>query len=217
MAINDTREVIIAKRGYRKDIKGDQYSLYLSNYPISTRYLAGRLENKGKILVELCSGVGVTIEALSNKFEKLICVELDPEILEYCRQNMKSAGLMGKVDLIQGDITDEDLLKNIKADVVIYDIPYWVSKELPGRTNVLDKNPDLNELIDNVRKYITDNIVVFAPRYLEYSNIKNSAVECEFQKIYINGKHDRNYIFFGNLIENQGITEQKLSYDVTQS
>src|SRR3989344_590461 len=199
MAINDTREVIIAKRGYRKDIKGDQYSLYLSNYPISTRYLAGRLENKGKILVELCSGVGVTIEALSNKFEKLICVELDPEILEYCRQNMKSAGLMGKVDLIQGDITDEDLLKNIKADVVIYENPY------------------LSELLKNVRKYITDDIVVFAPHYFDYSNIKNMAGECEFQKIYINGKHDRNYIFFGNLIENQGITEQRLSYDVTQS
>jgi len=217
MAINDTREAIIGKRGYRKNIKGDQYSLYLSNYPISAKYLARRLENKGKILAELCSGVGVTLEAVSSKFEKLIGVELSAEILEYCRQNLESAGLINKVDLIRGDVADEDLLKNIKADVVIYDIPYWVSKELPGRTNVLDKNPDLNELIDNVRKYITDNIVVFAPRYLEYSNIKNSAVECEFQKIYINGKHDRNYIFFGNLIENQGITEQKLSYDVTQS
>ena len=217
MAINDTREAIIGKRGYRKDIKGDQYSLYLSNYPISAKYLAGRLENKGKILVELCSGVGVTLEALSNKFEKLIAVELNVEILEYCRQNMKSAGLMSKVDLIQGDITDEDLLKSIKADVAIYDIPYWVSKELPDGTNVLDKNPDLSELLKNVRKYITNDIVVFAPHYFDYSNIKNRVGECEFQKIYINGKHDRNYIFFGNLIENQGITEQRLNYNVKQS
>lgn len=217
MAISDTREAIIGKRGYRKDIKGDQYSLYLSNYPISAKYLARRLENKGEILVELCSGVGVTLEALSSKFEKLIGVELNVEILEYCRQNMKSAGLMSRVDLIQGDITDEDLLKNIKADVAIYDIPYWVSKKLPDGTNVLDKNPDLSELLKNVRKYITNNIVVFAPHYLDYSNTKNRVGECEFQKIYINGKYDRNYIFFGNLIEDQGITEQRLNYDVTQN
>ncbi len=217
MAINDTREAIIAKRGYRKDIKGDQYSLYLSNYPISAKYLARRLENKGKILAELCSGVGVTLEAVSDKFEKLIGVELNMEILEYCRQNLKSAGLMNKVDLIQGNITNEDLLKNIKADVVVYDIPYWVSKELPDGTNVLDKNPDLSELLKNVRKYITNNIVVFAPHYFEYSKIKNMVGECEFQKIYINGKYDRNYIFFGNLIRNQGITEQRLNYDITQN
>jgi 16S rRNA G966 N2-methylase RsmD len=214
MEIHNTREAIIARRGYRENIKGDQYSLYLSSYPIAVEYLAGRLENKGKIVAELCSSVGVTLEAIASKFEKLIGVEINPEVLEYCRQNLKAAGLMNKVTLIQGDISDESLLQSIQADVVIYDIPYWFSGESSDGINLQSKNPDLVEILGKIRRYITDDIVVFAPPYLEYDSIRNTVGECEFQKIYINDRYDRNYIFFGSLLERPGITEKRLEYGV---
>ncbi len=214
MGIDDTKAEIIAKRGYRKSIKGDQYSLYLSNYPVAADYLSERLENKGKILVELCCGVGVTMRAVASKFEKLIGIEIDSEVLDFCRQNLKAAGIASKIDFIQGDISDQNILKKIKADVAIYDIPYWVSKELPDGTNVLDRNPELGVMIEKIRKNITPNIVIFAPPYLKYNLVREQFGKCEFQKIFINGRYDRNYIFLGNLVEHKGVTEKRLKYSI---
>lgn len=214
MGINDSKEAIIAKRGYRTNIKGDQYSLYLSNYSVAAEYLAERLENKGKTLVELCCGVGVTMEAVASKFERIIGIEIDPEVLDFCRQNLQAAGITGKIELVQGDITDENILKMIKADVAIYDIPYWVSKELPDGTNVLDKNPELDVMVKKIRNNITKSIVVFGPTYLTYDSVREKLGECEFQKIFINGRYDRNYIYFGNLVQRQGVTEKRLEYVV---
>lgn len=210
MAITDTKEQIITKRGYRTGIHGDQYTLYLSNYPIAAKYLATRL--KGGILLELCCALGITLEALSDNFKELIGVDIDPKVLEDCRHNLKDGELLNKIELVQGDISNESLLKSFKADVVIYDIPYWVYKELPDGTNVLDKNPELKFVIETIRKYITQNIVIFAPPYMEYETIKKLLGECEYEQIYINGRYDRNYIYFGRLIKNQGINKKELTY-----
>lgn len=217
MGINDTKEAIIAKRGYRASIEGDQYSLYLSNYPIAAEYLAGRLEGKGEKLLELCCGIGITLEAVAGKFKQLTGIEIDPEVLKSCRQNIETAGIADKVELILGNVEDEKLLKDIEADVVIYDIPYWVSKELPDGTNVLEKNPALDEMLEKIRKNVTRNIVVFAPPHFEYKNVRDKFGVCEFQKIFINGRYDRNYIFFGDLVENQGVTEKRLEYSILTS
>lgn len=210
MAITDTKEQIITKRGYRADIHGDQYILYLSNYPVSAKYLATRL--KGDTLLELCCALGITLEALSDNFKKIIGVDIDPKVLEDCRQNLKDSGLLNKIELVQGDISDENLLKSFKAEVVIYDIPYWVSKDLPDGTNVLDKNPNLKFVIETIRKHITQNIIIFAPPYMKYETIKELLGECEYEQIYINGRYDRNYIYFGNIIKNQGIQKKELTY-----
>lgn len=210
MAITDTKEQIITKRGYRASVHGDQYALYLSNYPIAAKYLSSRL--KGDMLLELCCALGITLEALSNNFKKLIGVDIDPKVLEDCRQNLKDSGFLNKIELVQGDISNKDLLKSFKADVVIYDIPYWVSKELPDGTNVLDRNPDLKLVVQTIREYITQNIVIFAPPYMEYENIKEQLGECEYERIYINGRYDRNYIYFGDLVRNNGVTKKELNY-----
>ena len=53
----DTREKIILKRGYRKNIFGTRDDLYISNYPVAAKYLAQRIGNQRKVLVELCCGV----------------------------------------------------------------------------------------------------------------------------------------------------------------
>ncbi len=210
MAITDTKEQIISKRGYRNNIQGDQYILYLSNYPIAAKYLASRLN--GNTLLELCCALGITLEALSPNFNKLIGVDIDTKVLEDCEKNLQDAGVINKISLIQSDISDENLLKSFEADVVIYDIPYWVSKELPDGSNVLDKNPDLQEIVTNIRKYITSNIVIFAPPYMEYFTVKEQLGICEYEQIYINGRYDRNYIYLGELIRNNGIIKKDLNY-----
>ena len=211
MPITDSRETIIQRRAYPANIKGAQYDLYLSNYPVAAQYLADRIGDSNKVAVELCCGIGVTLAALASKFKKVAGVEIDPTILKYCRQNLENRGLLKKVSLIKGDILDEKVFTKIKADIAIYDIPYWVSKELPDGTNVLDKNPDLIKIINSIRKNITKNIVFFAPPWFSYLQAKRELGALEYQKIFINGKHDRNYIYLGNLIKTLGETEINLS------
>lgn len=209
MAITDTREQIIAKRGYRSDIHGAQYILYLSNYPIAATYLATRL--KGDVLLELCCGLGVTLEALAPNFNKLIGIDIDQQVIDDCEQNLQQAGVIEKANLINGNISDKNLLKSLKADVVIYDIPYWFPKKLSDGTEALDKNPNLIEIVGNIREFITQNIVLFAPPYMEYDYFLSQIGECEYEQIYINGKYDRNYIYFGNVVRTLGKTQINLT------
>ena len=108
---SDTRESIIKRRGYRKNIVGDKFSLYISNYPVVVKYLKQRIGNSNKILAELCCGVGVTLEHIADAFKQVIGVDIDKKILVQCRDNLKCVGLLQKSTLILGDINNDEILK----------------------------------------------------------------------------------------------------------
>ncbi len=209
MPITDSRESIIQKRGYLSTIAGDQYSLYLSNYPVAAKYLVQKIKNKGTSVAELCCGIGITLTFLSQTFEKVTGVELDSQVPADCKHNLAGTD---NVTLIQGDVTNETILKGIHADIVIYDVPYWVSKNLPDGSNVLDHNPDLAILTRKIRESITKNIIIFAPPFITYEEASKLLGLCELQKVFINDRYDRNYIYLGNLIETEGVTEIRLTY-----
>ena len=210
MITNKSRELIIKKRGYRKDIKGDKFSLYIANYPVTVEYLRKRIGSPGKILVELCCGVGVTLEYIGSVFKKIIGIDKDKIILGQCRNILESVGLLDKTLLILGDINDDQLLKKIKADVVIYDIPFWSPHKSEKQGDLTEKNPPLKIIVDKIRKYITKDIIIFCPPTYRYYMVKDELGSCEFQKVYINGKHDRNHIYLGGLMEKEGKTETRL-------
>lgn len=211
MDTSEKRDSIIRRRGYRKDIVGDKFSLYISSYPVAIKYLGKRIGNQNKTLVELCCGVGVTLENIAEFFEQIIGVDIDKKILKQCQHNLKNSGVSEKSTLILGDINDEELLKKIKADIVIYDVPYWLPHKSKKQDDLMSKNPPLGVTIEKIRKYITKDIVIFCSPHFEYSSVKVEAGQCEFQKVHINGKYDRNYVYLGNLIQKDGITKIKLS------
>jgi len=195
----ESRESIIQRRKYQEDIKGDVRSLYVSNYPVTAKYLAKRIANKELTVVELCCGIGATLEQVGKVCKKAIGVDANKDVLADCEANMKNAGV--NAELIQGDVNNIELLKSISADIVIYDIPDWYG----------EGNPDLKEIIEKIRKYISGNILVAVkPNYI-YAQIKEQLGECEFEKVFINGKHDRNHVYLGNLIQKEGETEVHLT------
>jgi hypothetical protein len=202
MRESDTRKSIIKRRGYHKNIKGDKLSLYISNYPIVAEYIKKRIGNPNKVLAELCCGIGVTLGFMAPGFKKVIGVEIDKKILNECKENLRNAGLLKKYVLILGDINDDKILKKIKADIVIYDIPFW-SKDSEY------KNPSPKSTIERIRKFITSDIIIFCSPKFDYRLIQNELGSCEFQKVYVNGKHDRNHIYSGNLKQKE-ISEVKL-------
>lgn len=188
-------------RGYFPGILGDGLSLKISSYPITAQYLAKRLQGKGKVICELCCGIGISLIELSKTFPKVIGVDNDQEVLMACESNLLRASVKNS-QLIYGDIKNEAVLENINADIVLYDITFWSKHNNRARTGL---NPNLEELVRNIRNNISGSIVIYAPPYMTYKDIFSRVGECEFLEININGRHDRNFIFLGDLIERKGV------------
>lgn len=107
------------------------------------------------------------------------------------------------------DVYAKSILKNIQADIVLYDIPYWSNHS--GKVNPAKQNPDLGELITNIWEFITEDIVVYTPIHITYETIRDELGECEYLEVWLNGKHDRNFIFLGSLIQTIGETKIELN------
>ncbi|MDP2666264.1 MAG: class I SAM-dependent methyltransferase [Candidatus Diapherotrites archaeon] len=204
-----TRDSIIQRRGYSVAISGDAFSLYISNYPVTAEYLQYRLGDRTKILVELCCGIGVTLAHVAKGFRHVIGVDNDSAVLTNCKKNLDLAGVLDKTTLIHGDITNDEILTNIQADIAIYDIPLWSSHW--SESDLTQKNPPLKETIDRIKRFITPNILVVAPPHLKYDTVKGFSDSCEFQKVFINEKHDRTHVYFGALKLNEGGSELRLT------
>ena len=202
------RDDIIQSRKYDPQIAGDDLSLKISSYSTTARYLADRLQGKGVTVCELCCGVGVSLIELAGTFEKVIGVDNSQAVINDCRANLNHTGVTN-FELLTGDAESKALLKNIKADIILYDIPYWSNHS--GEVNPAKQNPDLGELITNIREFITEDIVVYAPTYITYETIRDELGECEYHEVWLNGKHDRNFIFLGSLIQTIGKTKIELN------
>lgn len=207
----DSRDSIIARRGYRPDIAGSDLAVYHSTYTVCAQYLANRIGDRKKTVVELCCGIGVTLEALSKTFAHVIGVDSSQEVLDACRENIRAAGATGNVELVLGDITRDTVLREIKADVALYDVPVWFPYLERGQGDLTASNPDLKQTVSRIGKQITPSIVVYSSPCSEYSVIEELLGSCEFQKVFINGKHDRNFIYLGNVMLQEGISEVRLS------
>ncbi len=204
-------ENIINHRGYRKNIKGDKFSLFISNYPSNAKYLQNRIGNSEYILAELCCSIGVTLEYLAPVFRKVIGVDVNESILEICRTNLKEAGYGDKTEFIQGNVFDDNLLKSIRADIVIYDIPFWYAHKQENQGDLRLKNPPLNEMVKKIQTYITNNILIFSPREWNYSYVKEELGPIELEQVFIDKKHNRNQIYMGELLSKDGVSRVELS------
>ncbi len=210
MRSKDTKKAIIERRGFRKDVKGGNFSLYISNYPVIARYLKERLSDKNKTLAELCCGVGITLEYIGFGFKSLVGIDIDKKILSQCKENLSSAGLIDRTVLICADIENDDTLRRIKADMVIYDVPFWSPHKNKGMGDLTQINPDLKSMINRIRKFVTKDIVIFCPPNHDYKIVKKQVGVCEYERVFVNGKYDRNHIYLGNLAKKEGITEIRL-------
>ena len=196
------RAKVIEKRGYSKSIKGDELSLKISSYPVTAAYLAERLAKNGDTICELCCGVGISLMEFSHHFDSVIGVDNDLQVIESARYNLQDAGVKNG-ELIEGDIEDPNILSTIRADIVAYDIPYW--SEHGGMVEY--KNPDLKKIVDAIRATVSHQIVIYAPPHVSYGSIAELFDDFEYQQVWVNDKHDRNFVYLGSLIDRQGITK----------
>jgi tRNA1(Val) A37 N6-methylase TrmN6 len=185
-------------------IDGDDLSLKISSYPVFLTHLSERLGCKYSVLLELCTGIGIGLIYLQKNFKTLYGIEIDPSIVEISKLNLIKAELSSKVSVIQADVVNILNFTNLKPDVVIYDIPYWSDHN----AGLLKRNPDIKALFEKINTHLTKNIIIYSPPRFDYTYYKDLFVsDLEVEEIFINNKHDRNVLFFGNLVNKVGSTK----------
>lgn len=95
---------------------------------------------KGNRVVDLCSGTGIIpfIAAGKTEASKIIGIEIQDEMVEMAKRSVQFNKLGNRVDFIQGDLRNLELLKSVeKVDVVTVNPPYKLANS--GIINPSDK------------------------------------------------------------------------------
>lgn len=82
---------------------------------------------KGSNVVDLCSGTGIVpfVIAGKNQIGYITGIEIQEEMVEMAQRSVKLNKLEDKINFIQGDLKNIEMLKSIgKADVVTVNPPY---------------------------------------------------------------------------------------------
>ena len=81
-------------------------------------------------VVELCSGSGVISILGSHKTraKHFVCVELQSELADMCKESVKINHLDDKIDVINANLTDFSDNFHKKVDVVVVNPPYFEKK-----------------------------------------------------------------------------------------
>lgn len=196
---------------FSKNIRADEDAFYMSNPEISGNYLANKLSHY-RIAVELCSAVGMTCICLAKKMDKVYGVELDKKRIEDAKYNAQLYGVDKKVEFICGNVLDENILKNIDAEVAILD-PDWSGDKKRPQDHVFllsDTMPNAIELINKVRENITNNIVIRLSKNFSLEAISEIG-NCHVDNIIYEGRIRFKYAYFGDDIKE--ISEEDIILD----
>lgn len=91
-------------------------------------------------VIDLCTGTGIIPFILAGKTESkdILGIEIQEEFVEMANRSVKYNKLLDRVNFIQGDLKDKELLKSLsKADVVTVNPPYKLCNS--GIVNPNDK------------------------------------------------------------------------------
>ncbi|MCY6484793.1 tRNA1(Val) (adenine(37)-N6)-methyltransferase [Clostridium aestuarii] len=91
-------------------------------------------------VIDLCSGTGIIPFIIAGKREpsQITGIEIQEEMVEMAKRSVEFNGLEGKLDFVNGDLKNLELLKSLpKADVVTVNPPYKLCNS--GIVNPNDK------------------------------------------------------------------------------
>lgn len=197
---------------------GSSIDIYISAYPAVAQHLVSRIGGCGKTIAEVCCGVGASAIYLVNTFTEYVGIDNSEQVLRFCRENIQKAqtGKDKNYYLHNCDVSTQHkelrmILKKHHVDIVLYDIPWWYTHD---GNRYPAKNPNLETLIAAIRR-VTENIVIYAPSYMDSSYFSEAVGACEIEEIFLrtkNGeKRDQNIVYLGDLIKRPSPHEITLS------
>lgn len=198
---------LLKQKNFSKNLKGDKTAILMTCPEIVIEHLAQKV-SKYKSAVELCCGIGLTTIKIAEKIDRVIGIDIDESRIKFAEINAKKYGVDKKTSFIVGDVLDINLLKTLKADVVILD-PEWSASK--SHENINNKslleltNPNMKELFNKAKEIISDNIIMKVPNTFEFDTL-NTLGKCEIDNIIWNDKIMLKYVYFSkNIIENKEV------------
>ena len=187
---------------FSKKIFADKDGYYMSCPEDVGKHIAKNLSGYGSA-VELCCAVGMLCIQLAKKIDKIYGVDINPDRLSDGKKNLELYNV-NNVKFIEGSVVDENLLKNIKAEVAILDPDWSIEK---NNKNQWTKNPDKTQpswrkMFELTSKHITKNIVGRIPKDWNFE-LMNEFGPCKIENIIWNGKTKFRIVYFlENITEN---------------
>lgn len=170
-----------------------------------TSHFAGRF--RGKTVLETCTGGGFTTLALARTARRVITVDIDSAVQEQARTNVARAGLLDRVEFVNADVMDSEVLERLpKIDAAFLD-PDWAVTGPGHAYRFINSNtrPPADELLNRIAS-ITPDIALVLPPLLSEDEFKDlPAHECEC--LFLNGNHELYCLYFGSLIWIRGNSE----------
>lgn len=188
---------------FSKEIYGDVDGIYMSCPEEVSKHLAEKLSCY-KTGVELCCALGMTVIQLAKKMEYVYGIDMDENRINAAIKNSELYNVRSKTEFILGDVLDENILRNIKAEVAVLD-PDWSIGE-NKKNHVFDlemTQPNMKELFYKVKENITENIVLRIPKTFSFDTLKVLG-NCEIENIIWDNKVKFRYAYFSkNIKENK--------------
>ncbi len=187
---------------YSKEIYGDDDAYYMGCPEVVSRYLSKRL-SRFESAVELCCGAGMICVQLAKEIDKVVGVDIKKRRVENARKNAKLYGVSGNTEFVVGDATDENLLKNLSAEVVILE-PDWSSGgDKDEHVSKLEgTQPSSPKLFQLARKHITKNIVFRAPKTFSIGTLQKLG-DCHVENVRWNSELKFKLAYYFDICRNK--------------
>jgi SAM-dependent methyltransferase len=196
-------DAIRAKFGY--DYLADERTFRMG---IDCRFTARITERfRNRRVLETCTGGGFTTISLARVAAHVITVEIEPRHQEQARRNLEIAGVLDRVTLIAGDILDEAVWAGMPEFDAAFLDPDWAVTG-PGHIHRFlnsTTSPPADALL-NRTLHATPNVALVLPPDLEIREVDGLPAH-ERQKLYLDGSHELNCHYFGDLAASLGETE----------
>lgn len=192
---------LLKQKNFSQNIEGDKTAILMTCPEIVLEHLAKRV-SKYNSAVELCCGIGLTAIKLAEEIQNVIGIDIDESRIKAAKENALKYNVAEKTTFIVGNVLNINLLKTIKADVVILDPEWGASKDKDNTSNksLLElTNPSMKELFYKAKEHISSNIIMKVPNTFDFI-ILNILGKCEVDNIIWNNKVMLKYVYFSNTI-----------------
>ena len=139
--------------------------------------------NKDDVVLDMGTGCGILGILAAEKARKVVAIDSNPHAVRCARLNAKLHGVIGKMDVRQGDLF-KPLKKNEKFDLIIFNAPYLPSEKWEQRAwlgRAWAGGPTGRQIIDRFLAEVPEHIEKGSRILLVQSTLSN--VEETVQKL----------------------------------
>ena len=147
-----------------------------------TNKIANVIKDKtNSLVIEIGCGDGRLTKQLCNYYDKVLCYEIDEEVIPYLKDNLKT---FNNYNVILGDFLKRDVnsdIKSFKYDklYVVANLPYYITTPIIEKIISSNINPDI--LVFMVQKEVGDRLSAKVGTK-EYSSLYVDSVVVSFKK-----------------------------------